>query len=125
MKTTLKFAVILFLLAIQHDLAAQVGDISKSELLGAMNSFDGLDLSAEEENKLRETNTKVVDNIFGIANSDADDKNRLEKLKSAKSINDKLFEDVLDAKKLKKYRKKVKKELRPFKRKAKFVKFLI
>ncbi len=36
-----------------------------------------------------------------------------------------MFSDILDDKALKEYKKKVKKELKPFKRKAKFIKFLL
>lgn len=118
------FVMVLSVLAFTDSLA-QVDGIDKGELLSAMNSFDDIDLGSDKEVKLKEANEKAIDRVFDIANSDDSDENKLIKFKNAREENSKLFKGILDEKEFKKYKKSVKKKIKPFKRKAKLVGFLL
>ncbi|QCK15676.1 hypothetical protein [Mangrovivirga cuniculi] len=104
---------------------AQDVDVEKDEVLKAMNKFEGLGLSSDKEEKLKETNRNVVNDIFSIAKSSDSKEEKTRRFRKAQEKNAKVFKDLLGENDFKKYKKKVKKELRPFKRKAKLVGFLL
>ncbi|WP_200977611.1 hypothetical protein [Echinicola sp. 20G] len=100
-------------------------EVEKSEILNAMNSFDDLDISADKKDKLKESNKSAVDNLFDIAKGNDTPEEKTMKFKMAKEDNAKIFKDILGEDDFKKYKKTVKKKLKPFKRKAKLVGFLL
>ncbi|MCX2745538.1 hypothetical protein OO013_16780 [Mangrovivirga sp. M17] len=115
---------LIFLFSLNQGFSQEV-DVEKDEILNAMNKFDGLGLSADKEEKLKETNREVVNDIFSIAKSSDSPEEKTRRFKKAQEKNSKVFKDILGENDFKKYKKKVKKELRPFKRKAKLVGFLL
>ncbi|NMM47479.1 hypothetical protein [Marinigracilibium pacificum] len=126
MKTYSYTLLILFFLSVSiPNISAQTGDLTKNDVLTAMNKFDGLGLSQEKENELIETNRGIVDDMFEIANTNQSEDRKIELFKDAKERNLNKLNDVLDDKTLKKYKKKVKKELKPFKRRAKFIGWIL
>ncbi len=104
---------------------SQTGGLEKSEILNAMNSFEGLNIGADKQEKLKETNKGIVDDIFDIANGNDSTDEKMIKFKNLQKKNSGVFEDILGENTFKQYKKSVKKKLRPFKRKAKLVGFLI
>lgn len=124
-KLILIIPVLFAMLIWSPQLLAQESEVSKSEILGAMNSFDGLDLNAEKQDKLKETNQSAVDDLFEIAKGDFSPEEKTKKFMMVKEDNAKIFKDILGEDNFKKYKKTVKKKLKPFKRKAKLVGFLI
>ncbi len=104
---------------------SQTGGLEKSEILNAMNSFEGLNIGADKQEKLKETNKGIVDDIFDIANGNDSADEKMIKFKNLQKKNSGVFEDILGENTFKQYKKSVKKKLRPFKRKAKLVGFLI
>ena len=104
---------------------SQDDPVEKGEVLSAMNSFDGLGFGSDKEAKLKEANQNAVDRVFDIARSDDSPEDKMIRFKNAREENSKLFENILDEKEFKKYKKSVKKKLKPFKRRAKLVGFLL
>ncbi|UCS92091.1 hypothetical protein KZP23_15380 [Echinicola marina] len=126
MKKLIMFLPALFALLIcTPPLLAQESEVSKNEILGAMNSFEGLDLSSDKKDKLKATNKNAVDDLFEIAKGNDSPEEKTKKFMRVKEDNSKIFKDILGEDKFKKYQKSVKKKLRPFKRKAKLIGFLI
>ncbi|MCA6078946.1 hypothetical protein [Fulvivirga sedimenti] len=104
---------------------SQTGGLEKTEILKAMNSFEGLDIGADKQEKIKETNKGIVDNIFDIANGNDSADEKMIKFKDLQKKNSSVFEDILGVDTFKQYKKNVKKKLKPYKRKAKLVGFLI
>ncbi len=116
---------VLLVFLFQIECTAQAGDLTKGEVLKAMNNLDGLGIGAEKESALKEANSNVVDKVFDIAKSDMGEEEKMTLFRNAQKENEKVFEDILGEADFKKYKKKVKKELKPLKRKAKLVGFLL
>ena len=104
---------------------AQSGGLDKGKVLAAMNNVDGLNLSADKERELKEANENAVNKLFDIAQSDMSEEEKEKKFLSAKKDNVNRFKGILGDNEFEKYQKKVKKQLRPFKRKAKLVGFIL
>ena len=104
---------------------AQSGGLSKSEVLNVLTDVGDLGLNSEEEKALESASSKAVDNLFDIADGGYPPGEMNSKFASARDENQRIFKDILGDDNFKKYKKKVKKELKPLKRKAKLVGFLI
>ncbi|WP_186758114.1 hypothetical protein [Echinicola salinicaeni] len=124
-RITLILPVLFSLLIWSPQLLAQEEEVSKNEILGAMNSFDGLNLSSDKKDKLKQTNKNAVDDLFEIAKGDYSPEEKNKKFMMVKEDNAKIFKDILGEDNFKKYKKSVKKKLRPYKRRAKLIGFLI
>lgn len=104
---------------------AQSPDLDKDKVLAAMNNVGDLDLSADKERELKEANKTAVNKLFDIAQSDMSEEEKERKFLSAKKDNVDRFKGILGDNEFEKYQKKMKKKLRPFKRKAKLVGFIL
>ncbi|MEJ2004450.1 MAG: hypothetical protein P8X57_05680 [Cyclobacteriaceae bacterium] len=123
-KQIVPFIVVLSFLSFTNGYS-QDNPLEKGEVLSAMNSFDGLDLSSDKQDRLKEANQSAVDRVLDIARSGDSEEEKMRLFKNAREENKKLFENILDEKEFKKYKKSVKKKLKPFKRRAKLVGFLL
>ncbi len=123
-KQIIPFFIIISVLSIGQTFA-QDSPVERGEVLSAMNSFDGLGFDSAKEAQLKEANENAVNRIFDIAKSDESPEIKKSLFKNAREENSKLFKGILDEKDFKKYKKSVKKKLKPFKRRAKLVGFLL
>ncbi|MEL4308911.1 hypothetical protein [Joostella sp. CR20] len=106
---------------------ATAQDFPKADFLSTMNSFDdiGLNLSSSQSSELKDLNSNLVDNVSDILKSDKDKDKKIADLKLLKNDTKKKGIDILGEDNFKKYKKSMKKKLRPFKTKAKLLKFVL
>ncbi len=106
--------------------SAQV-DFPKADFLNTMNSFDdiGLDLSPDKSSELKDLNKGLVDNVSDILNSDKDQDKKIADLKSLQKDTKKKGIDILGEDDFNKYKKSMKKKLKPFNRKVKLLKYAL
>ncbi|QLE02916.1 hypothetical protein HX109_15560 [Galbibacter sp. BG1] len=109
-----------------NSVEAQV-DFPKADFLKTMNDFDKdeLDLSEEQSSELKDLNSDMVSSVSNILNSDKDKEKKIADLTNLKSNTSKKGKDILGEDKFKKYKKSMKKKLKPFTRKTKLLKFAL
>jgi len=99
--------------------------VSKSELLKAMNNVDDLGLSNDKSSALKDYNKGFTDNVFDITNSNKSDEDKVLELKKLRDKGNRDLKNILGDDSLKSFKKAMKKELKPLKRKSKLLKFII
>ena len=101
--------------------------VNKADFLNTMNSFDdiGLDLSPDKSSELKDLNKGLVDNVSDILNSDKDQDKKIADLKSLQKDTKKKGIDILGEDDFNKYKKSMKKKLKPFNRKVKLLKYAL
>lgn len=120
---TITFLMTLALLFSISSLQAKLGNvIPKGDLVNSFNDVGDLGFSDENSKKLMKQNESFVDDIFSIADSDDSDDDKKSALKKLKRDNDSKLDNLLGIDGAKKYRKKMKKTIRPYKRKMKLLK---
>ena len=103
---------------------AQEG-VSKAELLRTVNNVDDLDFSNDKKSALNNFNKGFVDDVYNITGSNKSDEDKILGLKNLRDNNkDELF-NILGEDGYKKFKKSMKKQLKPLKRKSKLLKFII
>lgn len=99
--------------------------LTRGELLNTMNDLKDIEVPEGKLEPLKEVNKEVVDGLFDIAEGGLDPSTMTQKFKDFKESSVKKFEDVLGKDAFKKYKKQMKKKLKPLKRKANMVKWLL
>ncbi len=105
-------------------ISAQEG-VSKAELLNGINNFGELGLSNEKSSELMDYNKGFADRVYDIVDSNNSEEQKINALKSLRDSTAKDLTNILGIDNFKKYKKVVKRELRPLKRKTKLLKFII
>lgn len=97
------------------------------ELLSTINSFDNkeIGLNDEQSKEIKDLHSDFVDKASGIINGKKSKDKKIFELKKLRNDSNKKLGKVLDDKTLKKYKKSIKKKIRPFKRKVDLIKFLL
>jgi hypothetical protein len=121
----LKLSLTLFLTIMTISFVSAQEGVSKAELLKGINNFDELGLSSEKSNDLKNYNNGFADKVYSIVDGKQTDEYKINALKSLRNDTAKDLTDILGVDNFKKYKKVVKKELRPLKRKTKLLKFII
>ena len=123
---SLKFlSILFFLLAFQSGFAQLASIIPKPDLVKALDDTADLGFSKDKNDKLIEQNESFVNDLFGIVDSDKSEDEKKSALQLLKKDNDSKLENLLGIDGANKYRKKMKKTLRPYKRKMKLLKFAL
>lgn len=99
--------------------------VTKAEVLNALNKMDDLGLSNEQSSALKDYNKKFTDDIFDITNSNKSDDLKITDLKNLRDRSHKELSNLLGDNTFKKFKKSIKKELKPLKRRSKLLKFII
>ncbi|MDN3203467.1 hypothetical protein [Algoriphagus sediminis] len=98
----------------------------KSDMLGAMIPTGDLSLNNDQKEELKKQNESFLDNVIKIAQGDDSEDKKISSIKDLAGKNNKALEGIFgDPGVVKKYKKKVKKSIRPFKRKYKLATLIL
>ncbi|MFC5623216.1 hypothetical protein [Algoriphagus winogradskyi] len=129
MKTNLITAFIFLLAAISFQASSQTIKLPtpdfKKDMLGAFAPGDDLGITKDQKDKLSKSNSSFFDKVIGIAGSDESDDKKIAKISGLAKEQNSMFESILGEKTVKEYRKKIKKQIRPFTTKYKLAKFVL
>ena len=105
---------------------SQLGSIiPKPDLVKTLDDVSDLGFSKDQNDKLIEQNESFVNDLFNIVDGDQSEDEKKSALRLLKKENDSKLDNLLGIDGAKKYRKKMKKTLRPYKRKMKLMKFAL
>lgn len=124
-KITTMVIAILALISFQTSYAQLGSVIPKADLVKSFNDVGDLGFSSDKSEKLKEQNEGFVNDIFSIADGDDSEDDKKLALRNLKKDNDSKLNDLLGIDGAKKYKKKMKKSIRPYKRKMKLLKLAI
>ena len=99
--------------------------VSKAELLTSLNKVDHLGFSDEKSNAVKDYNKGFADSVFDITESNKSDDDKILELKKLRDRGNKDLKNILGEDSFKSFKKSMKKELKPLKRKTKLLKFII
>lgn len=120
MKKLLILAAFVFGAFFSQEVKAQIPNIPKIDLptqvLGALNTFEGLGLSADQESKLKADNQSFTDDIFKILNSSATDAIKKNQFLDLKKTRQNFLMGLLGQQLLGNYNKSVTNLIKPFKK---------
>ncbi|MFD1316524.1 hypothetical protein [Namhaeicola litoreus] len=122
-KTKLPFTAF-FLFLVTFGVAAQSG-VSKDELLRGLNGFNEIGLSDIKSTELQNYNENYANKLYDVIDSDRSEKDKIDGIKTISQGAAKDLEDILGLDNFKKYKKTLKKNLKPLKRKSKLLKYII
>ncbi|UZD23257.1 hypothetical protein [Algoriphagus halophytocola] len=129
MKTKVIFAFTVLLLAIAWQVEAQTINLPspdfKKDMLGAFSPGDDLGITDKQKEELNEKNSGFLDSVVNIAGGDESDDQKIAKITGLAKDQNSVFEDILGKDTVKKYRKKIKKQMGPLRRKYKLARFII
>jgi len=98
----------------------------KSDMLGAMVPTTDLGLGEKEKEELKKQNESFLDDVIKIARGDESDDKKISAIKDLAGKNSKALDGIFgDPGIVKKYKKEVKKSIRPFKRKYKLATLIL
>ncbi len=98
----------------------------KKDMMGAMVPGPDLGLSDKQKDDIKKQNEGFLDDVIGIATGSDSDEGKISAIKGLTGKNNSAIGSIIgDDKVLKQYRKKMKKTIRPFKRKYKLAKLVI
>jgi len=100
-------------------------DVSKAELLKTINNVDDLDFSNDKKSALHNFNNNFVDDVYSITDSKKSDDDKIIELKKLRDNNKNELFNILGDDGYKKFKKSMKKQLKPLKRRAKLFKFIL
>jgi hypothetical protein len=99
---------------------AQIPSLPKLDLptqvLGALNTFEGLGLSSDQETKLKANNQSFTDDIFKVLNSSATDAIKKNQFLDLKNTRQNFLTGLLGQQLLGKYNKSIGNLIKPFKK---------
>mgnify|MGYP001119102638 CR=1 FL=1 len=102
---------------------AQLGKlVPKPDLVNTLNDVGDLGFNDTKSKSLKKQNDKFVDDLFGIVDGDKSDDDKKSALRMLKKDNEKSLTNILGVDGFKSYKKKMKKTIRPYKRKMKLFK---
>ena len=98
----------------------------KSDMLGAMVPTGDLSLNNDQKEELKKQNESFLDAVIKIAQGDDSEDKKISAIKDLAGKNSKALDGIFgDPGVVKKYKKKVKKSIRPFKRKYKLATLIL
>lgn len=97
----------------------------KTDMMGALIPSDDLGLDASQKKALKKQNESFLDNVIGIAKGEGSDTDKLSAIKGLSGQRKGDLNAIFDDKTLKEYKKKVKKQIKPFTRKYKLAKLIL
>ena len=131
MKKICSILVTLAILAIisSHEASAQKISLPspsfKSDMLGAFSPDDVLNLESSKKDELKSANNKFLDDVLKIAGSNDSDEEKKKSLLDLGKKQSTTFEKLLGKDNAKKYKKSIKKKIRPFKTKYKLATLIL
>jgi hypothetical protein len=125
MKTIYVLFLLFFFLGVDAGLAQLGNVIPKPDLVKTLDDVSDLGFSKEQNDKLIKQNESFVNDLFNIVDGDQSEDEKKSALRLLKKENDSKLDNLLGIDGAKKYRKKMKKTLRPYKRKMKLMKFVL
>jgi len=115
-----------FSLSIVSHSYAQLGKlVPKPDLVNTLNDVGDLGFDDNKSKSLKKQNDKFVDDLFSIVDGDKSDDDKKSALRMLKKDNEKSLTNILGVDGFKSYKKKMKKTIRPYKRKMKLLKLAI
>ncbi|WMI69365.1 hypothetical protein [Mangrovimonas sp. YM274] len=97
-----------------------------SDLLSTLHPGNDLGISSDLKDKIESENRSYVEDIIQIASGDDDDDTKIKKLTNRKNERDGVLQNAFgNDDLLKSYKKKINKEIKPFKRKYKLAKWVL
>ncbi|MEN8125234.1 MAG: hypothetical protein ABFR32_08885 [Bacteroidota bacterium] len=103
---------------------AQQG-VSKAELLTTLNNVDDLGYSKEKTSDLNNFNKNFVDDVYDITGSNKSDEDKIKGLKNLRDNNKDNLLNILGEDGYKDFKRSMKRQLKPLKRRSKLLKFII
>ncbi|PZX47787.1 hypothetical protein [Algoriphagus chordae] len=129
MKVKSIFTLVLLMMAISWQASAQTIKLPspdfKKDMMGAFSPGDDLGISNDQKDKLKTSNSSFLDNVIKVAGSDDSDDNKIAKITGLAKDQNSAFESILGKDTVSKYRKKIKKQTGPLRRKYKLAKFVL
>ncbi|MFD2201180.1 hypothetical protein [Shivajiella indica] len=120
MKKLLILAAFVFGAFFSQEVKAQIPSIPKIDLptqvLGALNTFEGLGLSSDQESKLKANNQSFTDDIFKVLNSSATDAVKKNQFLDLKNTRQNFLMGLLGQQLLGKYNTNISNLIKPFKK---------
>ncbi|MFV0346341.1 MAG: hypothetical protein ACK5IQ_08890 [Bacteroidales bacterium] len=106
---------------------AQDDKFPTKNLLNTLNGFNNKELGVDDEQskELKYLNSDIINKASNIVSGKESKDKKILELKQLRKDSNKKFEKILGDNTFKKYKKSMKKKLRPFKRKVALVKFLL
>lgn len=130
MSSALKYFSLILLALVSFNIQAQT--ITKpspefsADMLSALNPSKDLNIPTDIRSNIESENKRYVEDIMNIASGDDDDETKISKLTDLKKQRDGFIENAFkDDDLLKSYKKKINKEIKPFKRKYKLAKWVL
>lgn len=121
-----KITLILFLafgMLMTNNSYAQLGKIvPKPDLTKSLNDVTDLGFDDNQTKALKKQNDKFVDDLFNIVDGDKSEDDKKIALRNLKDENERSLTNALGIDGFKSYKKKMKKTIRPYKRKMKLLK---
>lgn len=99
--------------------------VSKAELLSTLNKVDDLNLPSEKSSALKNYNESFADDVFDITESNKSEEEKIVDLKNLRDRSEKDLMNLIGDDAFKSFKKSMKKELKPLKRKTKLLKWII
>ncbi len=125
-KTATSIFVIIAFLFSYSSAQAQLKDlVPKKDLLGGLNDVSGLGFSDKNKDDLKKHNEGFVNDIFNIMDGDDSEEDKRKSLINLKNDSEKKLDKMLGKSGAKKYKKKMKKAMRPYTSKVKLLKLVI
>lgn len=125
MKSLKILSILVFLLTFQSGYSQLSSIIPKPDLIKSLDDVSDLGFSKDKNDKLFEQNESFVNDLFDIVDSDKSEEDKKSALGLLKKENDSKLENLLGIEDAKKYKKKIKKTLKPYTRKMKLLKFAL
>jgi hypothetical protein len=122
---TKPFLLILLFISVQTSYAQLASIIPKPDLMNTLNDVTDLGFSNDQSSALKKQNESFANDLFDIVDGDKSEDDKKSALDNLKKENEKSLTNILGIDGFKKYQKKMKKMLRPYKRKMKLVKFAL
>ena len=121
----LRSVLLLVFTAVSFTLTYAQDSDDKKGLMNAVTDLSGFGLDKDKQEELEETNRKVLNDLFDIADSDKSEKEKVELFKKKKEENAKKYKNILGDNGLKSYKKKLKKKTKKYRRSFKLAKWII
>lgn len=129
MKIKSLFTLALLIMAVSWQANAQTIKMPspdfKKDMMGAFSPGDDLGITDKQKDELKEKNSGFLDSVINVAGSDDTDDNKIAKITGMAKDQNSALENILGKDTVKEYRKKIKKQTGPLKRKYKLAKFVI
>jgi hypothetical protein len=124
-RLTKTFLLIILFISVQISYAQLASIIPKPDLMKTLDDVSDLGFSDDQSKALKKQNESFANDLFDIVDGDKSEDDKKLALGNLKKENEKSLTNILGIDGFKKYQKKMKKMLRPYKRKMKLLKFAL